>query len=81
MWESTACTFIAKFVFALTFVIPVMLLELQTAIIASIVWSLIILTALNFYVARMEKTGSLKVVAEHLAITLIVIAATHYAGD
>ena len=36
--ESTLATFTAKFLFALTFIVPVMILDLSNAIIVGIAW-------------------------------------------
>ena len=38
IWAATIMTFVAKFLMAITFLVPVLLLELNTAIIASIIW-------------------------------------------
>ena len=76
-----ASTFISKFVFALTFVIPVLLLPLSTAIIVSIVWGLSLLSIFSLYIAKEQKTKAWKVVVEHLLIAVLVIIATHYVGE
>ena len=81
IWESTIATFLFKFVFALTFVVPVLLLELQKAIIVSIAWGLSLLGIFSFYIAKQEKTKAWKAVAEHLLIAILVIIATHYVGE
>ncbi|MEA3313130.1 MAG: hypothetical protein U9Q18_01995 [Caldisericota bacterium] len=81
IWESTISTFVSKFVIALSFVIPLLLFQLSTAIIISIVWGLFLLTAFNLYIARGQKTKTWKVVAEHLIIALIVIGIAHFVGD
>ena len=81
VWTSTAATFLSKFIFALTFVIPVLLFELSTAIKISIIWGLSILCVLSYRIARQQKTNPWKVIAEHLVIALIVIVITHYLGD
>lgn len=81
IWESTLSTFFFKFVFALTFMIPVLLLELSAAIVVSIVWGLLVLSILNFSLAREQKANPWRMTAEHLLIALIVIAITHYVGD
>ena len=80
IWEATVYTFVFKFVFATTFVIPVLLLPLTMAIIVSIVWGLLSLGVLSFYIARERGATAWKVIAEHLAIALVVIAATNYVG-
>jgi len=81
IWESTISTFFSKFVFTLTFLIPVLLLELSTAIVVSIIWGLSILSILSFSIAGGQKTKPWKAVAEHLIIALVVIVITHYVGD
>lgn len=81
VWESTVSTFFFKFIFALSFVIPVLLLELDTAIIASVVWGIFLLTIFSFHIAKIHKESSRKVIAEHLTIATIVIVVTHFLGN
>ncbi len=81
IWASTLSTFLAKFIFALTFVIPIVLLSLTTAIIVSIVWGLSLLGIFSFYIAKQQQKKIWKVVMEHILIALIVIGITHYVGD
>ncbi|MEA1994887.1 MAG: hypothetical protein U9N18_01845 [Campylobacterota bacterium] len=80
IWESTLSTFLFKFVFALTFVIPVLLLQLSTAIIVSVIWGLLLLGTFSFYITKEQKTKTWMVIAEHLLIALMVIIITHYVG-
>ncbi len=81
IWESTLSTFIAKFVFASTFIAPLLLFELATAIIVSVAWGLSLLGILSFFIAREQKIKPWKVIVEHLAIAMVVIILAHYAGD
>jgi VIT1/CCC1 family predicted Fe2+/Mn2+ transporter len=81
IWESTIATFVSKFAFALTFVIPVLLFPLTTAIYVSIVWGFTLLGLFSFYIAKEQGVKPWKVVIEHLVIALIVIIITHYVGD
>ena len=81
IWESTISTFFSKFIFASTFIIPVLLFELSTAIVVSIIWGLSLLGILSFSIAREQKGGPWKAVAEHLIIAVVVIVATYYVGD
>jgi len=80
IWESTAATFAAKFVFAMTFIVPVLLFDLHTAIIASIIWGLLLISVFSFYLGVKEGAKPYQVVFEHLAITVLVIVVTHYLG-
>lgn len=81
IWESTAATFLSKFLFALTFIVPLLLFQLGAAIIVSVAWGLSILCIFSFYMARGQKASAWKVVMEHLAIALLVIIITHFVGD
>ena len=82
VWESTIMTFLSKFVVALTFVVPVLLFPLNTAIIVGIIWGLSLISAFSFYLGKKQKGGSpFGVVAEHLVIAILVIIVTHYVGD
>jgi VIT1/CCC1 family predicted Fe2+/Mn2+ transporter len=80
IWESTIATFLSKFVFALTFIIPVLLFPLTTAIYVSIGWGFTLLCLFSFYIAKEQGVKPWKVVIEHLVIALVVIIITHYAG-
>lgn len=80
IWVSTISTFVSKFIFALTFVVPVLLFELLTAIIVSIIWGLSLLGIFSFKIAKEQKTSPWRMVAEHLIIALVVIFITHYLG-
>ena len=80
IWESTISTFFSKFIFALTFLIPVLFFDLTTAIFISVIWGLSVLTFLSLSLARQQKVKSWPVIAEHLIVALVVIIATHYLG-
>lgn len=81
IWESTFATFFSKLVFALTFIVPVLLFTLFTAIAVSVVWGLLLVSFLSYYLARQEGVAPHKVILEHVAIAILVIIATHYIGD
>jgi VIT1/CCC1 family predicted Fe2+/Mn2+ transporter len=80
VWESTASTFIAKLVFAMSFIPAILLVALDTAIVINVAWGMLLLAGLSYYVAKQEHAKPSRVIAEHLAIAAIVIGATHYAG-
>ncbi len=80
VWISTISTFFSKLIFALTFVVPVLLFELSRAIFVSIIWGFLVLSVLSFSMAKGQRENPWKVVAEHLIIALVVIVATHYLG-
>jgi len=81
IWESTISSFLLKFACTLMFVVPILLFQLSTAIIVSVIWGLSLLCIFSFSIAKEQKTKSWKVVIEHLIIALVVIIITHYVGD
>ncbi len=81
IWTATVSTFLAKFLFALTFVVPVVLFTLSTAIVISLIWGMLILTLLSYFIAKTQSEPSWKIVGEHLMIAIVVIGITHWVGD
>jgi len=81
IWEATVATLLTKMAVALTFLIPVFLFSLGTAIVVAVGWGLILLTLLSWRLARHRGDPALPVIGEHLLIALIVIVATHFVGD
>lgn len=81
IWEATIATFWAKFLIALTFVVPVLLLPLEEAMMVSVGWGLTLLAVLSYFLARAQQIPVWNVIAEHLVIGVSVIAITHYVGD
>ena len=81
IWESTIATFVAKFVIALTFVVPVLLLPLEQAMAVSVAWGLALLAGLSYFLALAQQIPAWKVIAEHVVIGVSVIAITHFVGE
>ena len=80
IWVATVATFLAKFLFAMTFVVPVLLFSLSTAIGVSLIWGLSALTVLSYVIAKSQGEPPWKIVGEHLIIALVVIAITYWVG-
>ena len=80
IWRSTVYTFITKFGTGMTFLIPLLLLPLQTAVLVAIVWGLLILGVFSYYTGMQEEMSSWRVVLEHEMIALVVIVSTHLIG-
>lgn len=81
VWIATIATFMAKFIFALTFIIPVIFMPLLTAIITSLIWGLCILGALSYFIAKAQREKPWKIIGEHILIAIVVIAITHLVGN
>jgi vacuolar iron transporter family protein len=77
---ATFATFFAKFLFALTFLIPFLFFEMKNAIIFGMIYGLIVLSLLSYNVAKRRNENKLYVIFEHLSIAVIVIFVTYYLG-
>ena len=80
VWKSTLFTFIAKFLFSFIFIFPVLIFELNTAIIISIMIGTYLIFVISLIIARERKDNPWKVISSHLLITFIVIIIAHYVG-
>ncbi|KQC13547.1 MAG: hypothetical protein APR56_05135 [Methanosaeta sp. SDB] len=80
IWESTIFTFASKFLVASTFIVPVLLFDLSTAVVVSLIWGFLVLGVLSIFLAREQKKEPWKVVAEHLLILVVVVVATDLVG-
>lgn len=80
VWAATVVTFLTKFVFSISFAIPLLLLPLATAVIASIIWGLLVIVVLSFFLARSQDESPVAIVAEHVGIAILVIVFSHFIG-
>lgn len=81
VWRATLATFLTKFGFAMTFLIPVLLLPLATAIMVSVAWGMSVLAILSYCIARNQRERPWKVIGEHLGVAMLVIVIAHFLGD
>ncbi len=79
VWVATVATFLSK-LYAITFVIPVLLFSLPVAININLAWGFTLLTILSYYLAKSQGVKPWKVILEHLMITTVVVALTHFLG-
>jgi vacuolar iron transporter family protein len=81
IWTATIATFLTKFLFALTFAAPILILPLSAAVWVSLVWGMSILGILSYVMAKAQGETPWKIVGEHVLIALIVVGVTHLVGD
>ena len=80
IWAATISTFLTKLLVALTFAVPLIFLPLGVAVIVSVGWGLIVIVLLSYYLANTQKVPVVPVVAEHLAIAVVVVILAHFIG-
>ncbi len=81
LWQSAFFTFISKLIVALSFIIPLQLLELNLAILVSVGWGTVLISVFSYVMARSQKQNPIKVIAEHVTVMLAVVILAHYIGD
>ncbi|MGD2140979.1 MAG: hypothetical protein PVH25_11315 [Burkholderiales bacterium] len=80
IWAATLSTFISKFLVAISFALPLLFLPLDQAVISAVAWGLIIITAMSYFLARLQRAPVWRAVAEHVTIALVVVALSHFVG-
>jgi len=80
VWSATISTFLNKSIFALSFAVPLLLLPLDQAVIASLLWGMLVIVVLSYFLARAQKASIIMIVAEHLGIAILVVVFSHLIG-
>ncbi|HPD74282.1 MAG TPA: hypothetical protein PLX95_03295 [bacterium] len=84
VWEATFATFFSKFFFALTFLIPILIFNINLALIVSVIWGLILISVLSLLISNDEeggnRSGKLPVLAEHLSLFLLIVGLSYLVG-
>jgi VIT1/CCC1 family predicted Fe2+/Mn2+ transporter len=73
-------TFVTKFVFSISFAVPLLLLPLDTAVVVSVAWGMLVIAVLSYLLARSQNESPLAIVAEHLGIAILVVVFSHFIG-
>ena len=80
VWSATIATFLTKFVFSISFAVPLLLLPLGPAVIASVIWGLLVIVILSYFLAKSQNESPLLIIVEHVGIAVLVIVFSHYIG-
>lgn len=80
IWSATISTFLNKFIFAISFAVPLLLLPLDQAVVASLLWGMLVIVVLSYFLARAQKASPVLIVGEHLGIAILVVVLSHLIG-
>jgi VIT1/CCC1 family predicted Fe2+/Mn2+ transporter len=72
--------FAARLGLSLSFVFLMVILPLRVAVVASILWGLLLLTGLSYVVARSRKRPVLREIAKHVAVAAVVMLSSKMIG-
>ena len=81
VWTSTILNFLARFIVSLSFIALIWILPLNTAIILSMIWGLLLLAAVSYMVAQNEAVNPYSSILTHLLIAVGVIILSNLVGD
>jgi len=79
-FHATLTNFAARLGLSLSFVFLVVILPLRVAVVASILWGLLLLTGLSYVVARTRKLPVLREIAKHVAVAAVVMLSSKMIG-
>ena len=80
VWSATIMTFVTKFVFSISFAVPLLLLPLGPAVLVSVAWGILVIVVLSYFLARSQGESPLAIIAEHVGIAMLVVFLSHYIG-
>lgn len=80
IWAASGATLVSKLVTSLSFLVPLLTLELSAAVAASVLWAFGLLAWLSYRLAVGQGASPWRAIAEHLTIAAVVVAITHLVG-
>jgi len=80
VWAATIMTFLTKFIFSISFAVPLLLLPLSTAVTASVIWGLVVIVVLSYFLAKSQDESPIYIIGEHVGIAALVLVFSHYIG-
>jgi VIT1/CCC1 family predicted Fe2+/Mn2+ transporter len=80
VWAATIMTFLTKFIFSISFAVPLLLLPLSPAVTASVIWGLFVIVVLSYFLAKSQDESPLYIIGEHVGIAALVLVLSHYIG-
>lgn len=76
----TLSTFLSKLLVGMSFTLPFLFIPIYYAIITSILYGAVVLSALSIRVAKNSSRSKIAVIAEHLAVASLVVLITFFVG-
>jgi VIT1/CCC1 family predicted Fe2+/Mn2+ transporter len=80
VWSATIMTFLTKFIFSISFAVPLLMLPLGPAVTASVIWGLVVIVVLSYFLAKSQDESPLYIIGEHVGIAVLVLVFSHYIG-
>jgi VIT1/CCC1 family predicted Fe2+/Mn2+ transporter len=81
VWLSSCTNFLMRFLVSMVFIVLVVLLQLNVAIICSIIIGLFIIAIISYDLAKHKNMNPSKTIMNHLLVALIVILASNFLSN
>jgi len=80
VWISTLTNFLTRLFVSLTFILLIAFLPISLAVLSSMIWGLVLLTAISYTIAKHREVNPYLAIFEHIGIAILVIIASHLIG-
>jgi len=80
IWLATLITFFAKFFVSASFIIPLLVFSLKTAVIVNICYGTLLMVAYNYVIGINQQRNPFSIILEHLLIATVVIICSFFLG-
>jgi VIT1/CCC1 family predicted Fe2+/Mn2+ transporter len=80
IWLSTLTNFLTRLFVSSTFIILIIVLPIQLAVVCSVIWGLFVLTVMTYTIAKQQKISPFSAIFVHLTIAVIVVVASNFIG-
>ena len=81
VWTSTILNFTSRVLVSLSFVVLMLMLPLNAAIAASMIWGLLLLAVVSYMIAKNESGNPYSSILTHVLIAVAVIFLSNLMGD
>jgi VIT1/CCC1 family predicted Fe2+/Mn2+ transporter len=80
-WLTTLLTLFFLVGVVITFVIPILIFPLGTAVFIAIGYGMLLLILLNYYIAKIKKVNPIKLILEHILLAIVLIIISNWIGN
>jgi VIT1/CCC1 family predicted Fe2+/Mn2+ transporter len=80
VWFSTFTNFLTRLFVSATFIILIIALPIRLAAACSIIWGLLVLTAMTYAIAKQQKISPFSAILVHTTIAVVVVVASNFIG-
>jgi VIT1/CCC1 family predicted Fe2+/Mn2+ transporter len=80
VWLSTLSNYLSRLCISLSFIVLLVFLPIQTAVVVSVIWGLTILAVMSYAIHHKRGTNPYYEALVHLSLAVLVITVSHFAG-